>query len=87
MELAAAAEYYAEVGPAVAEAFELEFRRAVVFILENPRASAVVGDGSTRRLQLRRFPWLIIYSFEADMVEILAIAHTRRRPGYWSDRV
>lgn len=36
---------------------------------------------------LRGFPFLLIYRETAASVEILAVAHGRRRPGYWRDRV
>jgi hypothetical protein len=38
-------------------------------------------------MALRRFPFTIIFR-EADAgVEIIAIAHGHRRPGYWRDRL
>jgi hypothetical protein len=36
---------------------------------------------------LRRFPFVIIFREAAVRIEILAIAHGRRRPGYWRDRL
>lgn len=41
----------------------------------------------TRRLTLRRFPYLVIFRETGAGVEIIAVAHGRRRPGYWRDRV
>ena len=35
---------------------------------------------------LRRFPFTIHYRFDTNEVVVLAIAHHRRRPGYWSYR-
>ncbi|MBI3461482.1 MAG: type II toxin-antitoxin system RelE/ParE family toxin [Planctomycetes bacterium] len=35
---------------------------------------------------LPRFPYRIIYEVRSDEIVILAIAHNRRRPGYWSRR-
>lgn len=40
-----------------------------------------------RRLPLRHFPFLLIYREHAEHLEIVALAHTSRRPGYWRDRV
>lgn len=40
----------------------------------------------TRRYLLRRYPYAIIYEVRADLVRVLAIAHQRRRPGYWARR-
>lgn len=39
-----------------------------------------------RRALLRRYPFAIAYQASADHVVILAIAHTSRRPFYWSAR-
>jgi plasmid stabilization system protein ParE len=41
----------------------------------------------TRRLVMQRFPFSVVYLDEADLVIIVAIAHSKRRPGYWKDRV
>jgi toxin ParE1/3/4 len=40
----------------------------------------------TRRYMLRRFPFLVVYRELVDRIQILAIAHARRRPGYWKSR-
>ena len=45
------------------------------------------GPGAGRApLLLRRFPFAIGYVVEDDTVTVLAIAHLRRRPGYWLRR-
>jgi hypothetical protein len=36
---------------------------------------------------LHRFPFSVIYSVEADMILVVAIAHHGRRPAYWQSRV
>ncbi len=33
-----------------------------------------------------RFPYYLIYSISSETVYILAIAHERRKPGYWETR-
>jgi plasmid stabilization system protein ParE len=40
----------------------------------------------TRRFVLHRFPFSVIYRDEPAVVSIVAIAHHKRRPGYWKDR-
>jgi hypothetical protein len=40
-----------------------------------------------RRFLLHRFPYLLIYREREDgVIQILAVAHTSRRPGYWKER-
>jgi toxin ParE1/3/4 len=42
-----------------------------------------VRSSSARRLPVGGFPYYVIFEELSDRVEILAIAHNRRRPGYW----
>jgi toxin ParE1/3/4 len=39
-----------------------------------------------RRSVLRRFPYVIFYEIRQHTLEIVAVAHARRRPGYWIRR-
>jgi toxin ParE1/3/4 len=39
-----------------------------------------------RRFLLARFPFAIAFTLAPDEVVVLAIAHLRRRPGYWFGR-
>lgn len=41
----------------------------------------------TRRLVLERFPFSVIYLNDPDLVTIIAVAHSKRRPAYWRHRV
>jgi len=39
-------------------------------------------------VRLRRFPYLIYYRVVTDsLILVYAVAHARRRPGYWLGRV
>ncbi len=40
-----------------------------------------------RRYLLQKFPHAIIYTIEPDHIRIIAVAHTKRKPGYWIDRI
>jgi plasmid stabilization system protein ParE len=40
----------------------------------------------TCRFVLHRFPFSVIYRDEPAAVSIVAVAHHKRRPGYWKDR-
>ena len=71
-------------------------RAAEMFLDELDRAIERIGDHpgqfreyafGTRRMVLQRFPYLILFRETAAGVEIVAVAHGRRRPGYWRDRV
>jgi toxin ParE1/3/4 len=43
--------------------------------------------GSVRRVPLRHFPFLLVYREHADHLEIVALAHTSRKPRYWRERL
>lgn len=85
-ELLAAAVFYAEhASRQVAESFLDEFDYAVSLLREYPQ----LGNpwrGRTRRFPLRRFPYSLVYYETGTRLRILAVAHQRRKPGYWSGR-
>jgi toxin ParE1/3/4 len=41
----------------------------------------------TRRFVLHCFPFSIVYLDDPEAVTIIAVAHTKRKPGYWKGRV
>lgn len=42
----------------------------------------------TQRFRLRRFPYAIVYLQETkETIWVVAIAHQRRKPGYWQQRM
>lgn len=86
-ELAAAVDWYeqqdAELGVALIE----EVERALATIRSRPAAWSVSPlDPRARHFRLARFPYRVVYTHEADEIVVVAIAHTRRRPGYWRAR-
>ncbi len=36
---------------------------------------------------MKRFPFLIVYALFTDRLVVIAVAHTRREPGYWRERL
>jgi toxin ParE1/3/4 len=42
--------------------------------------------GLFRRYLLHRFPFSAVYIERGDFIEIIAVAHHRRKPGYWIER-
>ena len=80
----AAAFYHARV-PGLGEAFLDDVERAIETIQDNPRIGAAVG-GRFRRTFIGRFPFSIIYAERDGEIVIVAVAHQRKRPGYWRGR-
>ena len=77
--------YYESLAAGLGADFLVELNRTLAFLLQFPGAGRAIRHGS-RRLSLRRFPYHLIYRVEPTCVYILAIAHHRRRPGYWRIR-
>jgi plasmid stabilization system protein ParE len=84
-EAAAAIEWYAERSETVAKRFAEELLQTVEAIAAEPRRFPTYKEKYRYRL-LRRFPYRVIYRERDADIEILAVAHTSRRPDYWIDR-
>jgi toxin ParE1/3/4 len=54
-------------------------------IEEFPQLGAHRSHGC-RRFLLVNFPFDLVYSLSDDRILVLALAHHRRRPGYWKER-
>ncbi len=67
-----------------------QVQRSARYLLTFPRSAPVarrIGDVAVRKRVLQRFPYDLFYTFDEDALSILAIAHQKRRPGYWIARV
>ncbi|MGA8501487.1 MAG: type II toxin-antitoxin system RelE/ParE family toxin [Candidatus Sulfotelmatobacter sp.] len=82
----AAFDWYLERSPDAALRFDAEVDRALAQIITAPQRWAA-GSHSTRRFLLRQFPFTLIYRERASTIQIVAVAHTSRRPGYWKARL
>lgn len=85
IELREARLWYEERSPLSAVAFLQEFDAAVSCIAEAPTRYALSEYG-TRRVALQRFPYNVVYRVGVAEIIIVAVAHQKRRPGYWSHR-
>ena len=85
-ELIEAAKFYAErAGEDFGLALIAEFEHALSLLSDNPELGAS-WQGSARRLPLRRFPYNLIYQLKPLELRVIALAHQRRRPGFWAER-
>jgi plasmid stabilization system protein ParE len=84
-EAQAAERWYRERNEIASARFQRELDRAVDLISERPNTGSLYL-GSSRRVLLRRFPFFVVYRVNGDNVQIVAVAHARRRPGYWLAR-
>ena len=86
-ELAEAVEWYDGRNPGLGLEFLGVVEQAMARVLANPRQAQVwTAEPRYRRQVLRRFPYVLFYEIREHSVEFVAIAHTGRAPGYWTDR-
>lgn len=79
------ARYYEDRLPGLGADFRAELSRSLDLLNRNPDIGVII-ETPYRRLLLDRFPFSVIYRTKGSTVLILAIAHQRRRPGYWKGR-
>jgi len=90
-ELAQQIDYYegerSGLGREFIERFAAAMEQAVRFPRSGTRVTHPGYAIEVRRFRLSRFPFHLFVAVHADELVVLAVAHHRRRPGYWSDRL
>jgi toxin ParE1/3/4 len=83
----AAFDWYLERSPEAALKFDAEVDRALSQILQAPQRW-VAGPYQTRKFLLRQFPFTLIYRERVSGdIQVVAVAHTSRKPGFWRQRL
>jgi plasmid stabilization system protein ParE len=85
-ELKSALAWYLERSETAALKFVAQLDRAIDRVIESP-GRWPKGEHTTRKFILQRFPFAIIYREKEAAIQVLAIAHGHRRPGYWKERL
>ena len=90
-ELEKSADWYGARGEGLAVGFLEEFERVASLIGSRPasfpRLHDVAPELEIRRALLPRFPYALVFLDLGPEVRIIAVAHAKRRPGYWLHRV
>lgn len=73
--------YAARSAPAAAR-FVNALDSALAAIATDPNRFAAIDDFH-RQCPVSRFPFRVVYRVATDRIVIVAIAHAKRRPGYW----
>ena len=84
-ELISAVSWYMQRSESAALKFAAEVDKAMELVAESPKRWPA-GSHDTRKFVLQHFPFAVIYREKGTKVQILAIAHGHRRPGYWKQR-
>jgi plasmid stabilization system protein ParE len=84
-EYLAALRWYRDRSPVAASDFERAVTNAVKTISLAPQRWPSYFE-RFRRYKLRQFPFSVVYEELLSEIVVYAIAHGRRRPGYWKGR-
>ena len=91
-EIEAAAAFYESERPGLGQQFQQAIQDSFIVLSEDIIALSPISPTLTsrgvNRLLMRRFPYsIIIRRVDDNLIEVVAIAHHSRRPGYWRDRL
>ena len=78
--------FYERQLPGLGARYHRAFQSAMRRICDGPTRQRVFVEPDIRRVSLKGFPFSVVYRNVDNSVQVLAVAHHRRRPGYWSDR-
>jgi toxin ParE2 len=78
--------YFDEQRSGLGDRFEQDLLATVNFLTEHPLSGKALTE-RVRRFRLRTFRYNVIYVVDGQEVVIVAVAHHRRRPGYWRSRL
>jgi toxin ParE1/3/4 len=68
----------------------VEFRKTVSGAIRDVARSPQLWPKylhGTRRFVIHRFPFSVVYLDDPEILTIIALAHSKRKPGYWKHRV
>jgi len=86
IEADAAFEYLRSKSPVAALNFDEKLDAAYRAMRKSSRLHAPYLHG-TRRVLLDRFPYFVVFRERLHDIQIIAVAHAKRRPGYWAKRL
>lgn len=86
IEFLAAIEYYEECQVGLGRRFRDAVARELDLVGEMPFRFRVLHAPFRCALVLK-FPYSIIFTIEPALILVVAVAHAKRKPGYWQDRM
>jgi toxin ParE1/3/4 len=91
-EAEAAAKWYEDQRAGLGGEFREAFKQALDVLHEGLVPGTPwpghLGERGVKRIRIKRFPFHVVFVAPDAASEVLvAVAHQRRRPGYWRDRV
>jgi plasmid stabilization system protein ParE len=87
-DLKEATAWYRDRNEDAARRFTQEVSRTLDFLEQFPGSGGFapgIEDAAVRRFPVRNFPYHVVFIRLPNRISVLAIAHYRRKPGYWND--
>jgi plasmid stabilization system protein ParE len=78
--------HYENEQKGIGQRFYRGYREALSQIQQNPY-TGFPSDVGTRTLRIAGFPFGIVFTEFDNFVQIIAVYHFSRRPGYWITRI
>ena len=78
--------WYEEQRPGLGDELEACVEAAIGSAARSPASHQRVY-ATVRRVLVKRFPYGVYYLVEGEVLLVLAVAHGRRKPHYWADRI
>lgn len=85
LEAAEARLWYSALEQSLGEAFADELDLAIERVAKAPKRWPLHLHG-TRCVLLHRFPYLVVYRELNATIQVVAVSHAKRKPGYWKER-
>jgi plasmid stabilization system protein ParE len=79
--------FYEDRLPGLGADYLKEFETVMAHICTAPDFYPTIGAPYIHKAGLKRFPFHVIYRAEQNKIIVLAVAHQRRQPAYWSGRL
>ena len=79
--------HYEEIQVGLGRRYHTEFRHTLEGVCASPARSRIVVAPNIRRAIFKVFHFDLIYREVDGLVQVLAVAHHRRQPAYWVERV
>jgi len=78
--------HYEGIQAGLGRRYHAEFQSVLASVCASPERSRIVLAPDIRRAMFKIFHFGLIYREVDGLVQVLAIAHHRRQPGYWVAR-
>ena len=79
--------YYETRHAGLGASYLADFESILERVCEAPSQYSTERKPDIRRIRLRRFPYTVLFRESDGAVQVLAVAHHRRRPLYWLGRL